>query len=219
MAAFIDLQPGLPVHVLPPGGALEAAYGSVIRQVTNSGVRIEPPQRDGATMALAPGDAVTFYVQMQGRIYRLESRVRMVEQGAEESVVLEPPSEAERTERREFYRLMTTLNARYAARVSPEGDELERLDVTILDISGGGMQVHCKQWAPVGSRLRITFRLEDDPQDIDATAIALSVARPDPRRSVYRVHCRFIELPRSHQERIVRWVFRKQVDFRKKGVG
>ncbi len=133
--------------------------------------------------------------------------------------MLEHPTEADHSERRQFYRLLTTLEPRYAARVSTEGEELERVEARILDLSGGGMQLHTRHWLPVGARLRLIFALENDPQDVDALATVLSVVRPGASRAFYRVHCRFIDLARSERERIVRFIFRKQIDFRKKGVG
>jgi c-di-GMP-binding flagellar brake protein YcgR len=219
MPAFIDLRPGMLLHVMERDGSLATAYESVIRQVSERGVRIDHPKHGGEPMALTPGDDVTLFVQVSGRIYRLLSSVRMLEQIPLDAVVLEHPAEADHSERRQFYRLLTTLVPRYAARVNAEGDELGRVEARILDVSGGGMQLHTRPWLPVGSRLRLIFALEDDPQEVDVSMVALSVVRPGPRSSFYRVHCRYVDLARTERERIVRFIFRKQIDFGKKGVG
>jgi c-di-GMP-binding flagellar brake protein YcgR len=220
MPAFIDLRAGMHVHVLPRDGSLSNAYDSVIRAVNEQGIRIDHPRQDTEAMTVAPGDEVDVYVQTGGRIYRLASRVRLVEQIPLEALVLEHPTEADHSERRQFYRLLTTISPRYAARVSADGEELERVEGRILDISGGGLQLQVRKWIPVGSRLRLIFALEDDPQEVDACATALSVVRPGSSHAAasYRVHCRYIDLPRTERERIVRFIFRKQIDFRKKGV-
>jgi c-di-GMP-binding flagellar brake protein YcgR len=70
----------------------------------------------------------------------------------------------------------------------------------------------------VGSRIRLVFALEHDAQEVDACVLALSVVRPGPRRSLYRVHCRFVDMPRAERERVVRFVFASQMDFRQRGV-
>jgi c-di-GMP-binding flagellar brake protein YcgR len=217
--AFIDLRPGMNVHIMPNTGSLTNAYESVIRQVGDQGIRIDHPKQGDTLMELTPGDDIAVFVQSGGRIYRLSSRVRLIEQVPLDAVVIEHPTEADYSERRQFYRLLTTIEPRYAARIGAEGEELERLDVRILDISGGGLQLHVRRWVPVGSRLRLVFGLDDDPQEVDIFTTVLSVVRSGTSNSVYRVHCRFVDLPRTERERMVRFIFRKQIDFRKKGVG
>ena len=217
MAAFIDLHPGMHVHVMPRDGALSSAFESVIRDVAERGIHIDTPWYEGEALPMAPGDELALFVQTGGRIYRLFSTVRLVD-SVGGGAMIEHPVEADHAERRQFYRLLTTIAPRYAARTNAEGEELERLDARVLDLSGGGLQLHVRDWVPVGSRVRLIFTLDDDPQDVDSTVVALSVVRPGPRRSLYRVHCRFVDLPRSERERIVRFIFRKQVDFRQRGV-
>jgi c-di-GMP-binding flagellar brake protein YcgR len=220
MPAFIDLRAGMNLHVMPITGTLSNAFESVIRAVGDQGIRIDHPRQGDTLMEVAPGDELAVFVQNGGRIFRLVSRVRLVEQIPLDAVVIEHPAEADYSERRQFYRLLTTIEPRYAARIGAEGEELERLGARILDISGGGLQLHLRSWVPVGSRLRLIFTLDDDPQDVDAFMTVLSVVRPGSSRSpVYRVHCRFVDLPRTERERVVRFIFRKQIDFRKKGVG
>lgn len=212
---FIDLRVGMVLHVMPLGGAPTSAFASAIREITDEGIVADAPSSGDGPL---PGTAVTLFVQNGGRIYRLESRVRAVDAAAEGAIALEQPVAADETERRHFYRLLTTITPRYAARVNAGGDELERTDARVLDLSGGGMQLHTRHWVPVGSRMRLIFALDDDPQEVDACVLAISVMRPGPRRSFYRVHCRFVDMPRAERERVVRFVFRKQIDFRQRGV-
>lgn len=217
---YIDLRQGMVLHVVPRDGAPTSAFATVIRLVTDQGIHVDAPS-DDESPALLPGSEVSLFVQAGGRIYRLESRVRLAEAGAEAAggLVLDPPAVADESERRQFYRLLTTITPRYAARVNAVGEELERVDARILDLSGGGLQLHTRDWVPVGSRIRLIFPLESDPQEVDAYVLALSVVRPGPRRSLYRVHCRFVDMPRAERERVVRFIFRKQIDFRQRGVG
>lgn len=218
-ADFIELHTGMVVHVMLRESVLSAAFASVIRQVGEQGIHVDSPA-DGAGPALEPGSAVTLFVQSGGRIFRLESHVRLLESGEQTqgAMVLDHPVAADETERRQFYRLLTTITPRYASRVNATGDELERIDARILDLSGGGMQLHTREWVPVGSRIRLIFALDQDPQEVDTCVLGLSVVRPGPRRSLYRVHCRFVDLPRAERERLVRFIFRKQLDFRQRGI-
>lgn len=212
MPEFIDLRPGLMLNVMPGHSMLSASYQAVIRLVSDDGIRVDRPRQGASRLELRPGDDVTLILQLHGRMYTCTSRVLEVQDVPVESLLLEHPTEVKHNERRQFYRLLTSITPRYAARTNKDGDELDRLDdVRIVDISGGGVQMRVKQWVPVGSRMRLIFALEQDPLEIDVNVLALAVQRPDVRRSYYRLNSKFIEMERDVQERIIRFIFRQQM--------
>ena len=183
MPRFIELRPGLRVNVMPGHSMLSVSYQAVIRQVTEDGIRLDRPRRDSDRLALAPGDQLTLIVQLHGCMYTCTTTVLDMQDVPLESMLIEHPTEVRHNERRQFYRLLTNIVPRYAARTDGEGEELERLDTQIVDVSGGGLQLRVEQWLPVGSRLRLIFALEHDPLEIDVLVMALAVQRPDVRRS------------------------------------
>ncbi|MPZ98544.1 MAG: hypothetical protein GEU80_04240 [Dehalococcoidia bacterium] len=212
------LREGQTVSVLPKGDGLSASYVSFVRSVSADALRISVPARDGATLALEPGRTVSLFAEQGAQVYRMEGRVRVVEAEGD-AVVLDPPSRVERIERREFYRLEQTLEPRYTAVVDEAGDEVRRLEgAALLDLSGGGLQLRTRDVVEPGANLRIILPL-DDNQEIDVCARVLSTVAPDAGRTFFRVHGQFIDIPRAHQERIVRFVFRKQVEQRQRRAG
>ena len=56
-------------------------------------------------------------------MYTCTSRVLKVQDVPIESLLLEHPAEVKHNERRQFYRLLTSITPRYAARTNKEGDE------------------------------------------------------------------------------------------------
>ena len=218
MPRFIELRPGLRVNVMPGHSMLSVSYQAVIRQVTEEGIRLDGPRRDSDRLAPAPGDRLTLIVQLHGRMYTCTSKVLEVQDVPVESMLIEHPTEVRHNERRQFYRLLTNIAPRYAARIDADGEELERLDTQIVDVSGGGVQMRVEQWLPVGSRVRLIFALEQDPLEIDVAVMALAVQRPDVRRSYYRVNAKFADIEREMQERIIRFIFRQQMLLRQKRV-
>jgi c-di-GMP-binding flagellar brake protein YcgR len=211
MPEFIELRPGLMLNVMPGHSMLSVSYQAVIRRVSDEGIRVDRPRQGASRLELRPGDDVTLILQLHGRMYTCTSRVLDVQDVPVESLLLEHPTEVKHNERRQFYRLLTSITPRYAARTNKDGDELDRLDVRIVDISGGGVQMRVKEWVPVGSRVRLVFALEHDPLEIDVNVLALAVQRPDVRRSYYRINSKFIEIERDVQERIIRFIFRQQM--------
>lgn len=216
MPSFIEFRTGQQVAVMPGHGMMSVSYPAVIRQIADEGIRIDRPRRGGQRLELHSGDDVTLVVQMHGRMYTCTSRVLEVQDVPAEQVLIEHPTEVRHNERRQFYRLLTNITPRHAARVNSAAEELERLDARIVDLSGGGVQLRVEQWLPVGSRVRVIFALEQEPLEIDVTVLSLAVQRPDTRRSYYRVNAKYIELSRDMQERIIRYIFRQQMLLRQK---
>ncbi len=216
MASYIDLTPGVALQVFPEPGSIEHAYDAVVSSVTDTALRLTPPRRGDERLLLKPGQRVAAYVALNGQLHRFSTLVRTTEVFPLEALVLTPPAHAMNAERREFYRLITRIEPRYAARVDYQLNELQPLTSMILDISGGGLQMRTREWVPTGSRLRLIFSLDDDPLDFDMQLLALSVFRPE-RQQHYRIHCRFVDAAPADIERIVRHVFRQQVAMRRKG--
>ncbi len=216
MAAFIDLRPGLQLNVTPGRCAGGVSYRVAIRQVSKRGIHVGRPRDNGDWLELGPGDEITLSLQLHTRMYTCSSRVLEVQEVPVESMLIEHPVEVRSGERRQFYRLLTSIEPRYAARTNVEGDELERLEVRIVDISGGGLQLRVARWLAIGSRVRLIFALERDPLAIDVTVLALAAQRPAVRSSFYRVNAQFTEVEREVQERIIRFIFRQQLLLRQK---
>lgn len=217
MAGYIDLVPGLPLQVFREGDLLDEPFESSVRSVSKTAIHLSGPRRGDEPLEVVPGDRVIVMAAFNGQMFRFACTVKLVEQVPLETIVLAPPEEAENIERRGFFRLFTHVEPRYAARVDHKMVELQHLSaVTIIDISGGGLQLQTREWIPSGARLRLIFALDDDPLEFDLLMVALSVQRPD-RMQSYRIHCGFLDVATADVERVVRHVFRQQVAMRRKG--
>lgn len=215
---YVDLRPGARVSVVPAAGESGAAYEAVIRSVSEDDIRISTPQRDQEFLSIGAGEPLTLFASVQGQIYRFPTRVRLIETGPPEGLVVEPPVEAEQDERRSYYRLLTRISPRYAASVGREDAETPLDSCVILDISGGGLQMQTLTRLEVGGRLHLVFALEGDPLEIEIYADVLTVQQSSRGGRYYRLHGRFVSVPRSEVERLVRYVTRQQVERRRKGV-
>lgn len=214
----VDLRPGTHVNVVPANGDLEAAYQAAVRSVSQDAVRLTMPQREGEFLPVDAGESVTLFTSVQGQIYRFPTRVRLIEVSPSEGLVVEPPAEAEKNERRSYYRLITRIVPRHAAVVSRDGAETPLLDSVILDLSGGGLQMQSLSRPESGARLHLVFALEGDPIDMDVCAEILTVRPPARGGRYHRLHGRFAGIQRAEVERLVRYVTRQQIELRRKGV-
>lgn len=217
VSAVVELEPGMHLKVSPPGDPLGASYESTVRAALPSLLRLGMPRRDGEALPIAPHDELVMLAIVHGRVLRFHTRVRTVET-ENDSFSIDAPTEAERTERREFFRFATRIIPRAAIRLDDAGNEAQVLQAVILDLSGGGTMLQSREFVPVGSRLRLVFGLEGDPIDLDLAALVLSCSRPTATAQHYRLHCQFLEPDRIDIERLVRWTYRQQAELRRKGL-
>jgi len=120
-------------------------------------------------------------------------------------------------ERRQFFRVITRIFPRYAARVDEQLVELKAFDAVILDLSGGGLLLQSRQWVPVFSRLRLMFSLADDPLEFDIQVTPRALGQGALMQQ-YSIHCAFTDMRRSDVDRIVRYVYRQQLMLRRRGL-
>ncbi len=217
MPDFLDLKPGHRVQVQAAGARNGRGHESSILEIRPTVLLIEAPLRDGEQLRLRPGDHVEISLQSHGRRYSFETDVAQLQGAPQPAVTLRMPSAVAQDERRAFYRLPITVHPRYAALTDKDGEEIERLEIVIADISGGGCRLRAKRRVPIGTRIRLIFALGGDADEYDVTAEVVSVAE-DRRGGIYRVHVRFAEASRQLEERIVRFVFSQQVELLQKGV-
>lgn len=205
------------LKVSPPGDPLGAAYEATVRSVMPSSLRLGMPRRDDEMLEVQPGDALTLFTTLHSRVYRFHATARMVEV-ENDSFIIDAPREAERTERRHFYRLATRIVPRRVSLLDDDGKQAGVLHAVILDLSGGGALLQSREEAPVGGRIRIAFELEGEPLEMDMAALVLSSVAPGQFAQHFRLHCQFLEPNRSEIERLVRYVYRQQAELRRKGV-
>lgn len=217
MPSYVDLQPGTRIKVSPPGDPLGVSYEATVRSVLPSQLRLGLPRRDREVLEVEPGEQLTMFTTVHGRVFRFTADVRLVEVD-NDTFYIDTPREAVKTERREFYRLPVRIVPRWAVRLDDAGNEVQPIQAVILDIGGGGVMLQSREFVAAGTRLRLVFELEGDPLDMDIATLVLGCNRPSSNAQHYRLHCQFLEPNRREMERLVRFVYRQQAELRRKGV-
>lgn len=211
MAQFVDVVAGKRLQVMPRGSGRLVTYDTVVRRVDEHEMRIDWPRTHGESLPAAPGDELMLVLQQHSRAYAFDCRVLRVIDAPSEALVVTRPQEVHSRERREHYRLMTSIVPAICAVLDWNGQEIRHIEAKILDLGGGGLHLLVREQVPIGSNLRLVFGLGDGEVDVDASIVALAVADPEVRGSSYRVNAKFIDLTRFMQERIVRYVYREQI--------
>jgi len=215
VTGFIDLRPGQAISVQQDAGALATAYASTIRHVSPVGVRVDLPKRGAERMAVRAGDDLMIMVDLQGRLYTFTTHVEKVEL-RDEAMVIERPRVVEQSERRQFFRLAMNIRPLYVAVLDEDHEEARRVEAIFVDISGGGVQIRTKQPLAHGEHIHAVFPLGDDNLEADMEVLNAERLDADPPW-LYRANGKFESLTRVTQERIIRFIFRQQVEWMKRG--
>lgn len=215
--SYVSLPRGLRVSVSATPGA--EPFDAVVRAIAKDRVTLgvlDLPEDPSALVGLRVGIAA----QVHGRRYELDSNVLGVEL-LPPGLVLSLPTEARRSQRRNFYRLNVSIDARgswvertESADADDADEELETPTplaggARLLDISGGGALVRTREHVPIDALLTLAFSLEHGAPDVEVRARVRSV-RQEERTHAYRLNTEFEGIARRTQEQIVRFIFQQQ---------
>lgn len=140
-------------------------------------------------------------------------------------------NDLEKYERRQFYRLETTMDIRYLILTPDNTEEFKkavqehRLALlegfqpgTTLDISGGGMRFSSSEEIPKDSMLivQMNVRIEDENRSYTFPAKRLSSERQRENRNLYIHRIQFVDFKHDVREELVKYIFKRQRDRLKK---
>lgn len=211
---------------LGPGQAitLEALESSVSDRVYRS--RIEEMAGDTAYVLAPVERSQEIALPLESRL-RVGVRVGAMFYGFESSVVehvfhpqlrlgISVPDVMTRRDQRAFYRLPMVTQPK-SAYLLDEREAVEReVRATLVNLSGGGVELVVPE--VTGRSRLLSLRLALGDSTLETLAQTVAVDAPGEGRFNYRLHCEFVDLERRQRERIVRFVFREQIDLLRRGM-
>ncbi len=218
-------------------------YMSRIEDITNEGIIVSTPEFVDGVARLREGCELRVLITRDEAVYQFNARARTFTVQGSKLYLLSGPSHFRRVQRRQFVRLELVENLTCAIIKSGKnahyrGDVLTWSDARMINISGGGVMMKSRAEVPVGTivLLKSKFFLEIGlPVTIAAVCrrnsseqaeyfIGLEFLRKD-RLSTYFDGRERKQLPESiqfydlvAQNKMVSYVFKQQIDLRKKGL-
>ncbi len=176
------------------------------------GISITLPLRNQMAMEVKRGEEVYLKVPANSFIMGFKARVRSFTWDNVVLVNLEQPAEFERIQRRSHFRLKTLLNVEIGP-FSEDGQDPGFTPATALDISAGGMEVMTATPYQKDSFLIVKFNLELNPKTVYNFRLKARVRRfiQESHRK-FKLGLEFVDLSRSDNDRIVKYIFRKSVE-------
>lgn len=201
-------------------GGVESHVTSV-EDVSEAGITILTPMKNLRSRPFAKGTVVhAAYIHDRKR-WRFLTQFTGTSPGGEVSHLCAPAT-IESSERRSSFRLQSAVKPTAIYRLvidseNSEDEEPQALEGTIVDLSEGGLCFTSRQLAIAGERLGIQANLPESGQ-IHARVRVTGVDEPVSGNRNRRIHCQFIDISQADRDRIARYLMRRQLEMRRRGL-
>jgi len=225
------LAVGRPLQIITDAGEHNYVYKSSVADFDGGSIVISPLTRDGLPAQLKMGDRIDVVYFADDAMYKFPSNVtgRKKENNAALTVI-ERPHKCSRMQRRNFYRLSFDLEASFREiRVEKRkgrkyyAPEEKVYSCAIEDVSGGGLSFITKEDLIDGALIEMTFYLPAVDDEQNGVRQILKVIRTKHIKPIgttgenaYTYGGRFVMIDNDEQAKIIRFIMRKQIEFRKK---
>jgi len=120
------------------------------------------------------------------------------------------PTALERQQLRSFVRLDVILDIRLEVFTA----EKTVIDTLTKDVSAGGLRIMINKPIPVGTKLNMFLSLSED-EKLEAEGEVVRIISPEEEHDKYEVAIRFSEIKERIRSRIVKYIFKKQIERRR----
>jgi c-di-GMP-binding flagellar brake protein YcgR len=212
------LLPGtaLRIEVSTRDGA--ETYATRIEDVDRDLIAILVPMRGLRPRPLATGTLVRSVYYYRQRRWRFVTEViGHSPDGTWEYLRL--PADIDCNERRRNYRLPVAIKPSRIYRLLIDTEQPhseEDIDGTLVDLSESGCCVASKAFALAGERIGIDATLPE-AGTIAVRARIITIREPERGYRMRRLHCEFIDPPRTQRDLIARYLMRRQLEMRRRG--
>lgn len=181
-------------------------YCSRIEMVRQNEIWIAAPQEKGILVPVGVGEWVEVYLVGDNEVFYFRCQVKdRAKKGNIAYLILPIPAEVVRKQRREYVRFNVALPV-----ILKKEDKT--LKATTKNVSGGGMLVYLEEKVPLEVQEEVFFSLSMNGQDVMGKAEL--VRKEDPHLYGFR----FTTISDKDREMIVKYIFKQQVELRKKGL-
>lgn len=203
-----EFRPGAHLQVAYVGPNRRAAFNSTVVGF-EGGLLALDLERLPLEQPLPPvDDAVILVSSTRGRYTAFDAAVREVREvgGDPKALLVTPPVEARRPERRASMRVPLSIPLRSGTWLDPVGAQYAITGARLLDISTGGALLRTQQQIPPGSVLRLVFSLYPAERAMLAQAMVTGVDWDEARIGASRLHVQFIEMSDENRAQLDRFV-------------
>lgn len=192
-------------------------YSSRIEDIGTEHMVIAMPMSKGFPILLRPGNKFYGKILLAEAVYLFTSTFLDKRMQPLPIWIISKPEDVQKIQQRAFVRVDATLPVQVEILPENEQDPAQQLEVATRDISGGGLKIICKQPMLANTKLLLTINVPEAGL-IQTAAEVMRVERPQPDRELYWVGVKFVDMNEQIRSKIIRFVFKRQMEQRKKGI-
>ena len=200
--------------LLPKEKCLEQ-YSSRVEEVNEGKILIAMPMSKGFPVVMETGGHFYAKVFADSGIYGFDTSLLSKMIRPLPLWIISVPKEMKKVQQRAFVRLDISLPAEL--QYSDEMGEIISLKAATKDVGGGGLQLITDRPLKVGGCFQVYIQLPDN-EAVQAQVEVVRCYKPQEERDLYWSAVKFVEINENCRDRIIRFIFRKQLEQRQKGM-
>jgi c-di-GMP-binding flagellar brake protein YcgR len=176
-----------------------------------------PPVADGSAALVNVGEKINMFYWDSMAQYAFEARVIATANGRVPTITLEKRSEIQRMQRRSYFRIQARI--RIVFNIESDGDgstEPQHYEGQTLNISGGGMLLSTNINLDIGDNLPLKLYLSE--QEYIASTGRVERIEHLGAKGLYRAGIVFVMISENDRDKIIAFVFKKEIELRRKGL-
>lgn len=192
-------------------------YSSRVEDVLSDAVVLAMPMSKGYPVMLQQGEFFYGRTVADGVVYMFTCTLLERKLSPLPIWKASLPTNVERVQQRSFVRVDATVPVRMAIEPAKAGEATLLLEATTKDISGGGAKIIYKHRLPAGTQMKLTLQLPEIGE-VETEAQVVRTDKPQEDRPIHWVALRFINLHETVRSKIIKYVFKRQMELRQKGI-
>lgn len=216
MGIYDPLKVNQPVEIELPES--KDYFRSRVEGILSDKITLAAPLKQGQIVSLSPGTTVKVMFSDQVATYSFKSKLVSLNRQNPPTVTLGEPYDLKRTQRRNFVRLETKLNIVFAE-VNEDFQTVSDIFAgTTIDLSGGGVMFACNTLLKYGDILDVTVVLTESDSTKALGKVVRFSENPPNAKQKYLVGLEFAIIEESERDKIIKFIFNKQRELRRKGL-
>lgn len=202
---------------MPGRDGFAEQYHSRIEDITADNMSIAMPMSKGYPVMLQRGEVFFGRTVINTMAFEFTSSLLARQISPLPIWIIAAPYNIKKIQQRAFVRIDLSLPVHIKQIVDDQVVEEPIIDAVTKDISGGGVQIATTNQWQTGTKLMVTI----DYPDIGSLTLKSEVVRvqqPQPDRVLFWIGIKFLEICEKDRSNIIKLIFKKQLEQRRKGL-
>jgi c-di-GMP-binding flagellar brake protein YcgR len=192
-------------------------FTSRVEEILSDEIMIAMPMHKGRPIFLESGHKFYGKIINQSGVYFFKSKFLSKKMTPLPVWIAAMPYDIEKMQQRAFVRFDVSQPLQIEYSLDDDIEKTVSLKVMTRDLSGGGLQAICSSPIKIGTKVRMLISLPEDG-DLEVDGAVIRVQKPQEDRQLFWISIKFIDVRNIVRDKISRFIFKKQLEHRQKGI-